>query len=114
MKSIKVNNLIELVVGIEKEDFNEGSGIYGIQKDRPHSFTSDFYKVHFVTKIEDFNLRSKEELIELFDYSNNKKLLKELTQVCESGDIDWYDDDVEGKYEVISKECSIEYFNVEV
>ena len=115
MKKVNVNVLLEYLnsdfVGeFSVEDFNKGSGVYGIEVGSRGYIESIF-------KVEDFKLRSKEELIkEMLEYYDNDKDKKEFLyyeeEFVDSGEIDW--NEFGGVYEGLSEESSIEYYNVEV
>jgi hypothetical protein len=95
------------------EDFNNGSGVYGI-------FVGSRAEIEKIYKVEDFKLKSKEELIKewmienvLLAYFINDEELREYgEEFIDSGEIDW--NDLGGVYEGLSEEESIEYYNVEI
>ena len=107
MKSVNVNELVKYFEGeISVDDFNKGSGVYGI-------FVGSRGFIEEVSYVVDFKLRSKEELVELWLNGEDTVELREYgEEFCDSGDIDW--NDFGGVYECLNEEESIEYYNVVV
>ena len=88
------------------EDFNDGSGVYGI-------FVGSRGEIEKIYKVEDFKLKSKEELIKEWMVGEEDEELREYgEEFIDSGEIDW--NDLGGVYEGLSEEESIEYYNVEI
>ena len=88
------------------EDFNDGSGVYGI-------FVGSRGEIEKIYKVEDFKLKSKEELIKDWMVGEDDEELREYgEEFIDSGEIDW--NDFGGVYEGLGEENSIEYYNVEV
>ena len=113
MKEVKVVDLINYINNeynydeeISLNDFVDGNGVYGIVIGS-RGYVEEIYKV------EDFKLRSVEELIEyLFDDEGDEEELEYLEEFVDSGEIDW--NDLGGVFESLGEEDSIEYYNVVV
>lgn len=112
MKSVNVNEVIKYFndnynIGISVDDFKEGSGVYSI-------FVGSRGEIDYVNKVENFKLRSREEIIRdnMVGNEDDKELLYYYEDFCNSGEIDW--NDFGGLYEGLNEECSIEYYNVVV
>jgi hypothetical protein len=118
MKKVNVNDLVKYLnedyVGeFSVDDFNNGSGVYGINVGSRGEI-EDIFKVNVVGE---FKLRSKEELInEKLEWFDNEEEKEEFLEYSEefinSGEIDW--NDLGGVYEGLSEEESIEYYDVVV
>jgi len=102
---VMVNYLNDNFVGeFSVEDFNNGSGVYGI-------FVGSRGEIEKIYKVEDFKLKSKEELIKEW-MIDDEELREYGEEFIDSGEIDW--NDLGGVYEGLSEEESIEYYNVVV
>ena len=114
-KSVNVKDLVDylnkdFVGGCSVEDFDKGSGVYGIEVGS-RGYIEDIFKV------DNFKSRSKMEMLNdmLKDIDNDKDkedFLKYEEEFVDSGEIDW--NDFGGYYEGLSEECSMEFYNVEV
>lgn len=113
MKSVNVNEVIKYInenfivgdVDVSKSDFNDGSGVYGIS-------IGSRGEIDDIFKVDDFKLRSKEEIIEDNMFEGDEDEREYYEEFCNSGEIDW--NDFGGLYEGLNEECSIEYYNVVV
>lgn len=114
MKEVKVVDLIEYIndnynvdgVEVSRDDFVEGSGVYSIV------IGSRGY-VEVIKKVEDFKLKSVDELIEeLSEDLEDEEELEYLEEFVDSGEIDW--NDLGGVFEGLGEEDRIEYYNVVV
>jgi hypothetical protein len=116
MKKVKVDDVIKYCndelncgsVGVSRDDFKDGSGVYGI-------FVGSRGYIDEIYKVENFKLRSKEEIIEEMLFGSEDEDGSErdyLEEFCGSGEIDW--NDFGGVYEGLNEEESIEYYNVVV
>ena len=113
MKEVKVVDLINYINEeynydevISLDDFVDGSGVYSIV------IGSRGY-VEEIKKVEDFKLRSVDELIEEFSKDlEDEEELEYLEEFIESGEIDW--NNLGGVFEGLSEEDRIEYYNVVV
>lgn len=117
MKKVNVNDLVKYLNedlcgnNCSVEDFNNGSGVYGIEIGS-RGYIESIFKVEG-----EFKLRSREELInenlEWFDNEEEKEEFLEYSEeFINSGEIDW--NDLGGVYEGLSEEESIEYYDVVV
>lgn len=113
MKEVKVVDLINYINNeynydeeISLNDFVDGSGVYSIV------IGSRGY-VEVIKKVEDFKLKSVDELIEeLSEDLEDEEELEYLEEFVDSGEIDW--NDLGGVFEGLGEEDRIEYYNVVV
>jgi hypothetical protein len=114
MKEVKVVDLINYINDeynyddvISLEDFVEGSGVYSIV------IGSRGY-VEEIKKVEDFKLKSVDELVEelIEELGDDLEDLESFEEFIDSGEIDW--NDLGGVFEGLSEEDRIEYYNVVV
>jgi len=111
MKSVNVNEVVNYLINnvsgdVSINDFNKGSGVYGIS-------IGSRGEIDDIFKVDDFKLRSKEEIInEMMFNSDDEDEREYYEEFCNSGEIDW--NNLGGLYEGLGEEDSIEYYNVVV
>jgi len=110
MKKVNVNEVIDYLNndfkgGVSIDDFKDGSGVYGILIGS-RGFVEEVYKV------DDFKLRSKEEIIKDNMFNGDDDERDYYEEFCDSGEIDW--NELGGVYEGLNEEESIEYYDVVV
>jgi len=114
MKKVNIVDVIDYLnndcngefYNVSKEDFKDGNGVYGV-------FFGSRGEIEMIYKVENFKLRSKEELVSLWMGDENSEELREYgEEFIDSYEIDY--NDLGGFVELLNEEESIEYYNVVV